>query len=144
MSHAMQTRGQVVMKAGLGLWAAVSLGLSLCVWGCATQDRSLANLPVQEYTGYYTDGENQSWFHASDSVPGAAPMWVTFTGKAVDQVEKARGSGQLLPGQRYFVRWKAAVTTGGEIGPRGQGAPALLVRELLEIRSATAADGVKP
>lgn len=77
-----------------------------------------ADLPTQEFTGYYTNAPGQSWFHASEDAHGITPMWVTFTGNAVTQVERARAAGLFLPERRYFVRWMAAVTTKGEIGPR--------------------------
>ena len=70
-------------------------------------------------------------------------MWVTFTGQSVSQVQRARAAGQFILGQRYFVRWRAVVTTSGEVGPRGPGWPALLVRELLEFRPAPTSDNSK-
>lgn len=50
------------------------------------------------------------------------------------------GAGLMQPGQRYFVRWRGALTTSGEIGPQGPGVPAVCVRELTEVREASLAD----
>ena len=143
MNHLMQTQRNVFRRIGLGLGCGVCLMIALGFGGCATQTKSLSDLPTQEFTGYYTGAPGQSWFHAAEDAHGTAPMWVTFTGHAVTQVEQARAAGQFLPGQRYFVRWRAAVTTSGEVGPRGPGSPALLVRELLEFRPVPARDGSK-
>jgi len=139
----MQTRRNAFRRIALGLWCGGCLAVALGFSGCATQSKSLSDLPTQEFTGYYTSAPDQSWFHASESADGTARMWVTFTGQAVAQVEHARTAGQFLPGHRYFVRWRAAVTTSGEVGPQGPGSPALLVRELLELRPAPASDDSK-
>jgi hypothetical protein len=60
---------------------------------------------------------------------------VTFTDRAVAQHDSLRRTGELPEGERRWVRWLAAVTEGGEIGPRGAGVPALLVREILAVRT---------
>src|SRR5262245_40017978 len=121
MNHRMQTRRNALRRIGLGLWCGACLTFALGFGGCATQSESLSDLPTQEFTGYYTSAPGQSWFRASDAAPESAPMWVTFTGHAVAQVERARAAGQFLSGHRYFVRWTAAVTTSGEVGPQGPG-----------------------
>ena len=61
-------------------------------------------------------------------------MWVTFTDAAASWAREARTSGDLADGKWYVVRWRAATTTGGEVGPGGPGVPALLVREVYEAR----------
>ncbi len=112
---------------------------SLLLPACATgRGGSLDRLPVAEFRGHFASAPGASWFTPC----GAAPddrWWVTLTGTAVGQAEAARKAGALAPGAPAFVRWRAAKTTGGEVGPRGPGQPALLVREVLEIRAA--ADG---
>lgn len=122
---------------GLCLAAAVVLG------GCAIQRALQSDLPVRELAGHYISGKGDSWFRPCDAVAGDPSWWVTVTGRAVDQMERARSAGQFVPGERYFVRWRAAVTTEGKIGPQGQGVPALLVRELLELRAGTEADCIE-
>jgi hypothetical protein len=108
--------------------------------GCATQKASLADLPVQEYAGHFTSGPGKSWFRPCGAAPGDRPWWVTFTERSVAQADEARAAGRLAPGNSYYVRWRAALTTGGEVGPQGPGVPALLVRELLDLRPAGADD----
>ena len=143
MNHPMLTQQNVLRRLSGGLWCVAFLMLALGFGGCANQSKSLSELPTQEFTGYYTSAPGQSWFHASEDARGTALMWVTFTGESVAQVQRARAAGQFIQGQRYFVRWRAVVTTGGEVGPRGPGWPALLVRELLEFRPAPASAGSK-
>ena len=118
--------------------AALVLGAAagLAVGGCATHRVPDSELPAQELTGHYVSGPGESWFSPCSAAPGDASWWVTVTGGAVEQFDRARSAGQIASKQRYFVRWRSAVTTAGEIGPRGPGAPALLVRELIELRPA--------
>ena len=143
MNHLMLTKRDALKRLGLGLWCSVCLILALSSGGCVTQNKSLSDLPAHEFTGYYASAPGQSWFHASEDAHGTALMWVTFTGQSVDQVQRARAAGQFLQGRRYFVRWRAVVTTSGEVGPRGPGWPALLVRELLEFHPAPATNVAK-
>jgi hypothetical protein len=130
----MQKRRNLVVV----LWAAVGLFLG----GCATNKMPLSDLPAQELAGHYVSGTGESWFTPCGAAPADGSWWVTLTGQAVERIEQARAAGQLVPGQRYFVRWRAAVTTDGQIGPRGPGLPALLVREVLELRAASDNDCV--
>jgi hypothetical protein len=116
------------------LWVVVGL----LAGGCETDQKHLDSLPSQEFTGYYSEGVGRSWFRPADAPVDGPAWWVTFTGQAVYQVQQAREAGKLLAGQPYFVRWQAAITKGGEIGPRGKGEPALLVREILELKPAEA------
>lgn len=112
----------------------------LAVAGCAANGTSFADLPTQQVAGHFVSGPGESWFTPCSASPGDASWWVTVTGRAAEQVGQARAAGELVAGQRYFVRWDAAVATDGRIGPRGPGAPALLVREVLELRAASADD----
>lgn len=113
----------------------------LLVGACAPQAPSLGELPASEMAGHYTGGTiGESWFRPCGASPADSASWVTFTGDAVAQVERARSSGRLVPGTRYFVRWTAAVTTSGQVGPRGPGVPAYLVRNVLELRPPTDTD----
>ena len=61
-------------------------------------------------------------------------------GEAIVQRFRRSGAMVLTTARRAPdtgpVEGLAAVTTAGEIGPRGPGAPALLVRELIELRPA--------
>ena len=114
----------------------IGLAMALILGGCATHKESFSDLPVRELAGHYTPGSGESWFRVCGAAEGDPPWWVTFTEHSVAQADQARASGHLLPGQSYFVRWRAAVTTKGEVGPQGPGTPALLVREVLELRPA--------
>ena len=123
----MHTRRSVL----IGVWLAAGLTLG----GCATQKGSLADLPATEFAGHYTSGSGESWFRPCGAAPTDRAWWVTFTGDSVAQADKARAAGQLAPGKSSFVRFRAAVTTGGEVGPQGPGVAALLVRDVLELRA---------
>lgn len=113
---------------------------ALVLAGCATDSSSLSALPAQEYDGHLVSSAAGDWFRPCGSAPDSAPAWVTFTGASVEQINQARAAGRVVDGPSYFVRWRAAVTTRGEVGPQGAGKPAYLVRELLEIRPATDRD----
>jgi hypothetical protein len=119
-----------------GRTSASLAALALVLGGCAAREPSLAELPARELVGHFTTDEGESWFRACGTAPDEPSWWVTFTGSSVDQIDRERASGQIAPGGRYFVRWRAAVTKGGEVGPQGPGVPALLVRDLLELRPA--------
>jgi hypothetical protein len=116
--------------------------------GCATHRASLNELPAEEFAGFYVSGPGESWFHACGAAEGESRAWVTFTEGSVAQMEEARATGRLVPGQRHFVRWRAAVATDGRVGPGGPGARSLLVRDILEIAPAggdpCARDGIGP
>lgn len=121
---------------------AASLGLTLSVAGtglaCAGYQSGIDELPPFEFTGHFTVSERSSWFvpcEASESTP--ARYWVTLVGDAVGQVQAARAAGQLTDGEPSVVRWWASVTDERHVGPGG---PALLVRRVMEIRPARAAD----
>lgn len=119
---------------------ATLIAVGFILAGCATQKGSLADLPVKEFAGHFTSSPSESWFRPCGAAPGDRSWWVTFTERSVAQADEARAAGRLVGGKSYYVRWRAAVTTGGEVGPQGPGVPALLVRELLELREAGADD----
>ena len=115
--------------------------LLLVLAACATSLASLDQLPVSEYVGHYTGGlPGESWFRRCGSPPSDSAWWVTWTDRSVAQADSARRAGMLVTARASFVRIRAAMTTGGEIGPGGPGRPALLVRELLEARPAREGD----
>ena len=101
---------------------------------CSSRRPDLGDLPTREVTGHLTGGRDANWFRPCVLAPADSAWWVTFTDRAVVQRDTLRRSGRLPDGQSRFVRWLAAVTRGGEVGPRGPGAPALLVRDILEVR----------
>lgn len=112
--------------------------------GCAAQQQFFSPPPAKEISGHYTQGENSGWFEPCEPGVENSMWWVTFTGSSAAQFDQARAANQLVSGERYFVRFKAAVTKDGEVGPQGPGVPALLVSEILEIRPATDGDCPPP
>lgn len=132
----------------VGLFPALLAMMALT--GCASGRFAADDLPTQEWSGHFVSGPGESWFSpcpasvAHGVTADAAPWWVTVTGMAVGQVEQARRAGAFLPGERYFVRWRAAMTRNGEVGPRGPGVPALLVRELVTWQPASSQDCLLP
>lgn len=119
-------------------WLAVTVfALPACAIGAGG---GMESLPVRELRGHFTSGPGASWFRPCGATAADAAWWVTVTDRAVGQVAAARDERRLRDGIEVYVRWRAAVTTGGEVGPRGEGAPALLVREVLELRTAGAED----
>ena len=116
----------------------VMLATSCALLACVRQP-ALNELPVTEFAGHYTKAPSASWFVACGAA-AADSSWVTFTDRAVAQRDSIARTGLLADGQRHFVRWRAAVTERGEVGPRGPGVPALLVREILVARPAAAGD----
>lgn len=117
---------------------AVLLIATITAFACVRRP-SLDDLPSTEHAGHLTPGPAGSWFVACGAA-AADSAWVTFTDGAVAQRDSLMRTGQLHTGMRHFVRWRAAVTLGGEIGPRGAGFPAYLVREILAVRPAAAGD----
>lgn len=104
---------------------------------CAAHRVELQDVPSEAFVGHATADATGTWFAPCGSAPGAARLWVTFTGASVQQAEHAKASGLLTPGQPTFVRWNAARTDGRDIGPGG---PALLVRDIVEVRAPRADD----
>jgi hypothetical protein len=92
--------------------------------------------PPEAFRGHYSLGASGSWFRSCSAAPSDSTWWVTVTGSAVPKIEDAKRGGQLAEGRSVFVEWRAVMTRGGEVGPRGPGFPALLVREVDLIRPA--------
>jgi hypothetical protein len=113
------------------------VALACCVGllsgACAAHRVELQDMPSETFAGHATADATSTWFTPCGTAPGAAKWWITFTGASVSQVERAKGSGLLAAGQRTFVRWSGARTDERHIGPGG---PALLVRDILEVRAA--------
>ncbi|HEY0970334.1 MAG TPA: hypothetical protein VGE02_05090 [Gemmatimonadales bacterium] len=107
---------------------------------CAGRRPDLGQLPTRDVSGHYTGGRGGSWFRPCGIASTDSAWWVTFTDRAVVQRDSLRSVGALPDGERRFVRWLGAVTEGGEVGPRGRGAPALLVREILDVRPPSSGD----
>ena len=118
------------------MWASAAV---LCLTGCQSLNNNPLNLPHQEFVGHYRKSAEGSWFVSCGSESENAPMWVTFIGDGVRQFEHAQSSIQLQQSETYFVRWRAALVTDGHVGPRGEGKPALLVREIVQMQ---ASDGM--
>lgn len=93
-----------------------------------------------EYRGHYTRGAAGSWFTPCGAAVGDSAWWVTATGGSGAQLEAAKAAGRLVDGTPSYVHWRAVLTRTGEVGPRGRGAPALLVRDVLEVRARTSGD----
>lgn len=106
--------------------------------GGASLDALNARTPL-DFRGHYEIGAG-SWFRPCGAAAADSAWWVTVTGAAVAQLDSARTAGQLRVGEASYVEWSAVLTRGGEVGPRGPGAPALLVREVRSIRLAGADD----
>lgn len=120
-----------------GSRAAVQLlAVLLAVSGCAARQPSMTELPSQQFSGHATRSGSGYWFQRCNA-PADSLWWVTFVGVAVSQLELSREGDAWTPGQRTFVRWDAALTDERHVGPGG---PALLVRNIVDIRPASAAD----
>lgn len=109
--------------------------------GCAARQSGPAELPAEEFAGHVTSTEQGNWFEPCAEIAGSRRLWVTYTDKSVKQIQEARVAGLMVAGERYFVRWSAAVTDERQVGPGG---PALLVRTIAEVRPAAAADCPAP
>lgn len=113
--------------------------------GCAARSSSLETLNATtslEYRGHYTAGPAGNWFRPCDAPATESAWWVTLTGVAVAQADSVRRAGLLVEGAPAFVRWRAVLTRGGEVGPAG--ATALLVREILVARPRAGHDCAAP
>lgn len=95
------------------------------------------HLPVREYVGHYTQGTGGSWFVPCPGTDSTPRWWVTLTGRAVEQYSAARADGRAVADTPSFVRIRAAATDERHVGPGG---PALLVREVSQLRPAEAGD----
>ena len=90
--------------------------------GGASLDALNARTPL-DFRGHYEIGAG-SWFRPCGAAAADSAWWVTVTGAAVAQLDSARTAGQLRVGEASYVEWSAVLTRGGEVGPRGPGAPA--------------------
>ena len=116
------------------LIAALTLSTSI---SCARATRDSASIPAVEMSGYLTVRDGGNWFQPCNSAAQAAPIWVTVTGQSVAQLKAAIDAGRIQTGERRFVRMRAAPTDGSVVGPGG---PALLAREIMELRAPAAGD----
>jgi hypothetical protein len=133
-------RAQRPQRTGLSLKAMLLLAGGAVVVGAACAGRrSLDELPTQLFVGHYSGVGGGSWFRRCGAEPSDSAWWVTFTGVAVEQRDSLRREGEF-PDASLFVRWRAAMTEGGEVGPRGPGVPALLVRDIIEVRDSAPGD----
>lgn len=118
------------------VWSiAAALALGACGAARSGGLEALQRQPTAAYRGHYTIGPDGSWFRPCGAA-AEEPWWVTVTGASVGQLDSARRAGQLREGQPSFVAWQAWLTRGGEIGPKGPGHPALLVRTIDAVRPA--------
>jgi hypothetical protein len=117
-------------RSQFGIALACSAGLLL--GACAAHRVELQDVPSDTYAGHATADATGTWFTPCGTAPNGPRWWVTFTGASVQKAEQAKGSGLLTAGQRTFVRWSGARTDERHIGPGG---PALLVRDILEVRA---------
>lgn len=115
------------------LYTTFALTCSLVAAGCSVRvnGTDAGNIPSQPFAGHLTSTERGYWFQQCGT-PENARYWVTFVGASVGQIEEARKAGRYTTGQRAFVRWSAAVTDERLVGPGG---PALLVRNIDELRA---------
>lgn len=114
----------------------LALSLALICAGCAARQVDTSRLPVEAFVGHVLTTGDGSWFTPCGSAEGVR-WWVTYVDTAVRQAREAKATGLLTPGQRAFVRWRASRTDERLVGPGG---PALLVRDIFEIRAPTADD----
>ena len=105
--------------------------------GCAARQAAPVQLPVETFSGHLTRTAGGTWFTPCGSADRPAKWWATYVDAAVRQAEDAARSGSLPIDRRMFVRWRASRTDERLVGPGG---PALLVRDIFEIREPTAQD----
>jgi hypothetical protein len=120
------------------------LALGACALNRPSSLDILNAKPSVAYRGHYTIGSTGSWFRPCDAAAVDSAMWVTATGAAVAQLDSAKRAGALPDGESSYVDWRGVITRGGEVGPRGPGAPALLVRDVRVVRKAAAGDCAGP
>jgi hypothetical protein len=110
--------------------AALLFSASVVV-SCAARQGEPSQLPIEPFSGHVTVTATGTWFTPCGS---ADPVrwWVTYVDASVRQSNEAKKKGLLAPNQRMFVRWRASRTDDRLAGPGG---PALLVRDIFEIRA---------
>ena len=109
--------------------------------GCAVHSSDVSKLPVEAFSGHILTTAQGTWFTPCGADAASTRWWVTYVDAAVKQSQAARASGQLATGERAFVRWRASRTDERLVGPGG---PALLVRDIFEIRPPGPADCSRP
>lgn len=110
--------------------AALLFSASVVV-SCAARQGEPSQLPVEPFAGHVTMTATGTWFTPCGSADSVR-WWVTYVDASVRQSEEAKKKGLLAPNQRMFVRWRASRTDDRLVGPGG---PALLVRDIFEIRA---------
>ena len=109
---------------------AVLITCSLAL-GCAATQADVASMPTEPFSGHVVRTANGTWFTPCGSAESVR-WWVTYVDASVRQANAAQTSGLLPLDQRAFVRWRASRTDDRLVGPGG---PALLVRDIFEIRA---------
>ena len=104
--------------------------------GCATRQVEPMDLPVEPFAGHVVTTPEGTWFTPCGSDPSTR-WWVTYVDRAVAQAADAKTAGLLGEKQRTFVRWRASRTDERLVGPGG---PALLVRDIFEVRPPSPTD----
>ena len=99
---------------------------------CSARQGEIPKLTVEPLAGHVTTTATGTWFVPCGAAEGASRWWVTYVDASVRQAEQARKEGLLALNQRTFVRWRASRTDEKLVGPGG---PALLVRDIFEIRA---------
>ena len=107
----------------------VPLVFVLLAAGCAGTHREADDLPSIELAGTFTQAEGASWLEPCGAPPDDPKVWITFTGVAVEQAERAKSDGRLAPNRTVFLRVKGVRSS--SVGPNGNG---FLVREVVELR----------
>ena len=108
---------------------------------CAGRQGDTSSLPVEPFSGHVTTTPTGTWFVPCGAAEGAPRWWVTWVDASVRQVDEAKKAGLLAMNERTFVRWRASRTDERLVGPGG---PALLVRDIFEIRAPRANDCARP
>lgn len=114
-----------------------TLSVLIFAGACVARQTDVAQLPVEPFSGHVTTTPTGTWFVPCGSPDDSSRWWVTYVDASVQQAKAAKGKGLLAIDQRTFVRWRASRTDGRLVGPGG---PALLVRDIFEIRASTTDD----
>jgi hypothetical protein len=118
----------------------VALASIALLGGCATRQPEPMNLPVEPFAGHVITTPKGVWFTPCGT-DASTRWWVTYVDKAVRQAADAKTAGLLRENERTFVRWRASRTDEKLVGPGG---PALLVRDIFEVRAPSASDCGSP
>ena len=110
----------------------------LTMAGCAARQPTSSDLPSEPFAGHLTWSDGY-WFERCGST--GERWWVTFVDRASGQMQQGAEVDALKGGGRRFVRVSAARTDERHVGPGG---PALLVRDIVEIRNPSDTDCGRP